>query len=140
MGDAYADSQKNYDAASSVSGVADPTDGSTTTGIIHQLPELKALPHLRLLSLPETKVTDDGLKVLKGCTSLKRLLLPRGITDAGLKEIKEALIKKAAGRVFQTDTDFSTIPKPSGASAAEWQTFAHRTADSDLYFDLTIKC
>jgi beta-lactamase superfamily II metal-dependent hydrolase len=41
--------------------------------------------------------------------------------DHPRKEIKDALIKKAAGRVFQTDTD------------------SDRSTDTDLYFDLTIK-
>ncbi len=48
IGDAYADYQKLYDAASSVNGTAD-TD-TNNAGIIHQLAELKALhPGLRIL-------------------------------------------------------------------------------------------
>lgn len=58
--------------------------------------------------------------------------------DHPRKEIKDALIKKAAGRVFQTDTDFGDIQQPSGVSAGEWQTFSQRTTGTDLYFDLTI--
>ena len=47
IGDAYADYQKLYDAASSVNGTAD-TD-TNNSGIIHQLAELKALhPGLRI--------------------------------------------------------------------------------------------
>ncbi|HLY28822.1 MAG TPA: glycosyl hydrolase family 18 protein [Aggregatilineales bacterium] len=50
IGDAYADTQMNYTAANSVSGVADPTDGSITTGIIHQFQEIKALyPNLKII-------------------------------------------------------------------------------------------
>ncbi len=50
MGDTYADSQMNYPAVNAVSGVADPTDGSITTGIIHQLQEIKALyPNLKII-------------------------------------------------------------------------------------------
>jgi hypothetical protein len=59
--------------------------------------------------------------------------------DHPRKEIKDALLKKATGRVFQTDTDFSPTKKPNGISAAEWQLFSNSTTGTDLYFDLTIK-
>ena len=55
------------------------------------LKELGGLTNLTHLSLAETKVTDAGLAVIKGFKSLTSLQLPRGVTDAGLKEIREAL-------------------------------------------------
>ncbi len=53
-----------------------------------------------------------------------------------LPAIKTALEAKAAGRVFQTDTD--TPPKPPEVTAAAWKTFTDRAALDDLYFDYTI--
>lgn len=49
-GDTYADYDRFYDAASSVSGVADSWDAGALRGNFHQLQELKAkYPHLKIL-------------------------------------------------------------------------------------------
>lgn len=59
--------------------------------------------------------------------------------DHPRKEIKDALIRKASGRVLQTDTDLGSLAKPAGVSAKEWAAFLGRVEESPLYFDLTIE-
>jgi hypothetical protein len=50
--------------------------------------------------------------------------------------IKQALVKKAGGRVLQTD---SGLPdKPAGDGASGWQAFLDRVTETDLYFELRI--
>jgi hypothetical protein len=45
-------------------------------------------------------------------------------------------VKKAGGRVLQTD---SSLPaNPVGAGAASWQAFSDRVTETPLYFDLMI--
>jgi hypothetical protein len=53
-----------------------------------------------------------------------------------LKSIKEALVGKAAGRVFQTDT--AGPERPKTVSEAEWDRFARRIEVTGLYFDYEI--
>ncbi|MGO7320062.1 hypothetical protein ACCS95_17630 [Rhizobium ruizarguesonis] len=55
-----------------------------------------------------------------------------------LPAIKDALLKKAEGRVFQTDTSMQNA-KPIGSGAATWQSFLGRVKETDLYFDLAIE-
>jgi hypothetical protein len=51
--------------------------------------------------------------------------------------IKEALVKKAGGRVLQTD---SSLPdKPVGDGARSWEAFLERVSETPLYFDLKIE-
>ena len=53
-----------------------------------------------------------------------------------LPAIKQALVKKAGGRVLQTD---SSLPdKPAGDGASGWQAFLDRVTETPLYFDLMI--
>jgi len=59
--------------------------------------------------------------------------------DHPQKAIKDALLKRAAGRVFQTDTDFAAMQMPDGGSKADWKSFASRAAGHQLYFDYTIR-
>jgi len=59
--------------------------------------------------------------------------------DHPLKAIKEALLKKAAGRVFQTDTDFDQMKMADGGSQVDWDAFAKRTTPNRLYFDYRIE-
>ena len=59
--------------------------------------------------------------------------------DHPLKAIKDALLKKASGRVFQTDTDFDPESIPDGVSAADWKRFQSRVSSDRLYFDYTVK-
>lgn len=53
-----------------------------------------------------------------------------------LPSIKQELLRKAAGRVFQTDTD--EIRKPDDVSDAEWAKFMERTNMDPLYFEYTV--
>lgn len=54
-----------------------------------------------------------------------------------LPSIKEALVKKAQGRVLQMDEDGPT--KPNGVSAAQWQQFTDRLVVDDMFFEVTIQ-
>jgi hypothetical protein len=64
-----------------------------------------------------------------------------------LKAIKEALLKKCSGRVFQTDADVEKMPltsddkptKASGDLPPNWSLFEKRFKGDPLYFDLEIK-
>lgn len=58
--------------------------------------------------------------------------------DHPLKAIKDALLKKASGRVFQTDTNVEDMKKPDSASDTDWNRFQARTTGHQLYFDLKI--
>ncbi|MDC8004298.1 hypothetical protein POV27_09565 [Aureisphaera galaxeae] len=53
-----------------------------------------------------------------------------------LPTIKEALVKKSQGRVFQTNE--SNLKKPENISDTEWKRFIDRTEIDDLYFDYQI--
>jgi len=55
-----------------------------------------------------------------------------------LKEIKDALLKKASGRVFQTDTEFEDMETSDDGSKADWKAFVERTTGERLYFDYMI--
>ena len=59
--------------------------------------------------------------------------------DHPLKAIKDALLKKASGRVFQTDTEFEDMNMPSGSTAADWKAFQNRTRADRLYFDYVVE-
>ncbi len=58
--------------------------------------------------------------------------------DHPQKAIKDALLKKASGRVFQTDTDLDKMVMPTGESAADWERFKSRASGGPLYFDYTV--
>jgi beta-lactamase superfamily II metal-dependent hydrolase len=58
--------------------------------------------------------------------------------DHPLKAIKEALLDKASGRVFQTDTDLDRMKMVGDGSQADWDAFQSRTTGDRLYFDYTI--
>ena len=53
------------------------------------LKELAGLSSLQTLNLGGTKVTDAGLKELAGLKNLATLYLPNGLTDAGLRSLRE---------------------------------------------------
>lgn len=57
--------------------------------------------------------------------------------DHPLKAIKDALLKKAGGRVLQTDTALGSMTAPTGAGDA-WEAFLSRTRENRLYFDVTV--
>jgi hypothetical protein len=50
-----------------------------------------------------------------------------------LPSIREALVSKAQGRVFQTDRNMPE--QPEGVSDGEWKKFTDRSAFEDMYFD-----
>jgi hypothetical protein len=54
-----------------------------------------------------------------------------------LPSIKEALVKKAQGRVLQTDEDGPT--KPGGVSPSTWKQFTDRLVVDDLFFEITVR-
>lgn len=58
--------------------------------------------------------------------------------DHPQKAIKDALLRKASGRVFQTDTDFGLMEMFNAASEADWTAFKSRTHGDRLYFDYTV--
>ena len=58
--------------------------------------------------------------------------------DHPQKAIKNALIKKAGGRVLQTDKDFGQITMPDDVAQAHWNSFLSRTRGSAIFFDYTI--
>jgi hypothetical protein len=53
-----------------------------------------------------------------------------------LPSIKQALEKKAQGRVFQTDV--AEPKKPENVSDADWNAFLERSSFEDLYFDYIV--
>ncbi len=53
-----------------------------------------------------------------------------------LPSIKKALVRKAAGRVFQTDENQPS--KPSSVSAGTWKAFTDRAVFDQLFFDYTV--
>ena len=59
--------------------------------------------------------------------------------DHPLEAIKDALLKRTSGRVFQTDTDFDRMGMPDEGSQPEWDAFKAQTAGERLYFDYTIR-
>jgi hypothetical protein len=58
--------------------------------------------------------------------------------DHPLKAIKDALLLKSSGRVFQTDKNFEAMEMFNPASEAEWTAFKARTRGDRLYFDYTV--
>ena len=56
-----------------------------------------------------------------------------------LKAIKDALLKKASGRVFQTDTDIELMNKADNSSQIEWSDFQSRVEGERLFFDYTVR-
>lgn len=59
--------------------------------------------------------------------------------DHPFKAIKDELLKKASGRVFQTDTEFDDMTKADNSSQIEWLDFQSRASGERLFFDYTIR-
>ena len=59
--------------------------------------------------------------------------------DHPFKAIKDELLKKASGRVFQTDTDLESMTKAENSSQIEWSDFQSRVEGERLYFDYTVR-
>lgn len=63
---------------------------------------------------------------------------PDGKWDHPLPSIKAALLKKAQGRVLQTDTEIANMQQ-EGGTAGQWKDFTNRLGGANpLYFDLQI--
>lgn len=59
--------------------------------------------------------------------------------DHPFKAIKDELLKKASGRVFQTDTDIELMTKADNSSQIEWSDFQSRAEGERLFFDYTVR-
>ena len=59
--------------------------------------------------------------------------------DHPLKAIKDALLYKASGRVFQTDTNLADMKQYPNSPQSQWDDFQSRITSSPLYFDYTIR-
>ena len=71
-------------------------------------------------------------------TAHNRWALDKARWNHPLPSIKKELIKKARGRVFQTDED--APEKPDNVSQSDWDGFMNdeRVKCTDLYFELTV--
>ena len=58
--------------------------------------------------------------------------------DHPRKAIKDALLKKAGGRVFQTDCAFEEMQMFENTSDADWNAFQKRARGHVLYFDYEV--
>ncbi|MGC4052835.1 MAG: hypothetical protein QM757_26195 [Paludibaculum sp.] len=58
--------------------------------------------------------------------------------DHPQQAIKDALLKKACGRVFQTDTDVSNMKLHGNAPQADWDEFQKRATGDRLFFDFVV--
>lgn len=72
-------------------------------------------------------------------TAVRAWAITQNGWDHPLKAIKDALLKKCSGRVFQTDTDFDKMKKGEGESQADWAGFQARVTPHTLYFDYKIE-
>lgn len=72
-------------------------------------------------------------------TAVRKWAIGAAGWDHPLKSIKEALLDKCAGRVFQTDTDFERMKKPEHAGERPWKSFQSHASGSNLYFDYRIE-
>jgi beta-lactamase superfamily II metal-dependent hydrolase len=59
--------------------------------------------------------------------------------DHPQKAIKDALLRKACGRVFQTDCDVDKMEMFSDSPERDWQDFNNRTVGEKLYFDYEVR-
>jgi len=58
--------------------------------------------------------------------------------DHPQKAIKDALLRKACGRVFQTDCDLEKMEMFSDSEERDWKEFRRRTVGEKLYFDYSV--
>jgi glyoxylase-like metal-dependent hydrolase (beta-lactamase superfamily II) len=81
---------------------------------------------------------EHGREFTAMITAVRSWAIKQNGWDHPLQAIKDALMKKASGRVFQTDTDFEKMVPPDGASSADWNRFQKRVRGDRLYFDYEI--
>jgi hypothetical protein len=58
--------------------------------------------------------------------------------DHPQKAIKDALLKRSCGRVFQTDCDVKAMKMLGNSSEWDWENFLGRTVGDPMYFDYTV--
>ncbi len=79
----------------------------------------------------------EGTEFLAMIPAVRKWAVKAG-WDHPLQAIKDAIMAKADGRVFQTDTDLEEMQRPDGVSKSDWHSFLARIDHTPLYFDLTI--
>ena len=82
---------------------------------------------------------DHGREFTAMITAVRKWAETQKGWDHPFAAIKDALIKKASGRVFQTDTDLEAMTKADNSSQVEWSDFQSRTAGERLFFDYTVR-
>jgi hypothetical protein len=81
---------------------------------------------------------DHGREFAAMITAVRKWAETQDGWDHPLKAIKDALLKKASGRVFQTDTDFDDMEMHPNGAKADWDKFQSRASGQRLYFDYVI--
>ena len=82
---------------------------------------------------------DHGREFVAMITAVRAWAETQNGWDHPLKAIKDALLARAAGRVFQTDTDFANMAMAAGGVQADWDAFSARTTGDPLFFDYRIE-
>ncbi|HUF23742.1 MAG TPA: hypothetical protein VMN81_06405 [Vicinamibacterales bacterium] len=81
---------------------------------------------------------DHGREFTAMITAVREWAETQDGWDHPLKAIKDALLKKSGGRVFQTDTDFEDMEMHANGAKADWKAFQSRASGHRLYFDYTV--
>jgi hypothetical protein len=82
---------------------------------------------------------DHGREFTAMITAVRKWAETQNGWDHPFAAIKDALLKKASGRVFQTDTDLEAMTKADNSAEIEWSDFQSRTAGERLFFDYTVR-
>jgi beta-lactamase superfamily II metal-dependent hydrolase len=82
---------------------------------------------------------DHGREFTAMITAVRKWAETQNGWDHPQKAIKDALLKKASGRVFQTDQDVADMKKTGEGSKADWTAFEKRTSGERLFFDYSIQ-
>ena len=82
---------------------------------------------------------DHGREFTAMITAVRKWAETQKGWDHPFKAIKDELLKKASGRVFQTDTDLEKMVKADNSSQIEWSDFQSRVEGARLFFDYTVR-
>jgi beta-lactamase superfamily II metal-dependent hydrolase len=82
---------------------------------------------------------DHGREFTAMITAVRKWAETQKGWDHPFAAIKDALLKKTSGRVFQTDTDLEAMTKADNSAQVEWADFQSRTAGERLFFDYTVR-
>ncbi|MFH1342839.1 MAG: hypothetical protein ABIL01_16800 [Pseudomonadota bacterium] len=82
---------------------------------------------------------DHGREFTAMITAVRKWAETQNGWDHPFKAIKDELLKKASGRVFQTDTDIELMTKADNSSQIEWSDFQSRAEGERLFFDYTVR-